>query len=164
VQLHTQPRLFPKQNEYMAWRMFAFRELCSYLSRHSGSCDRPKRELGNSEQGSNFLRKLVNRLRQYMQADAVQALRATFFIGDNSKTMWGQIPYLYSVPDEGTTNLLIVIGNFSAISANSPNPWIDWYSHCAGITLSGLTDKKDDLVHLWLSTGHTNVLPWRQHR
>jgi superfamily I DNA and/or RNA helicase len=58
--------------------------------------------------------------------------------------------------------LLIVIGNFSTIREHPPNPWIDWYSHCSGLESGGLINKAEDLLHLWLNTGHTNLMPWRQ--
>jgi superfamily I DNA and/or RNA helicase len=61
-------------------------------------------------------------------------------------------------------DLLIVIGKFSTIREYSPNPWIDWYSHCASLEFGGLRDKEEDLPHLSLDTGQANVLPWRQRR
>ena len=99
--------------------------------------------------------------------DSFQGKKSLIVVIDLVRSDRGRIGFIRdqkraNVAISRAKDLLIAIGNFNTIRDNSPNPWIDWYSHCAGLESGGLIDKAEDLLHLWPNIGQANVLPWRQ--
>jgi AAA domain len=48
--------------------------------------------------------------------------------------------------------LAIVIGNFTTMRENAPNPWDDWFQYCRNLTPSGVIADRADITELWCPT------------